>query len=284
MSESNKNDAAPDVLPPAEMARETAAAGKTKAELATPSLVTLGLLAGAYIAFGSLFATVTLAGADRAAFGQVQLLAGLAFSLGLILVLIGGAELFTGNTLMIVSGAEGDARVGPITRALALAWVTNFVGSVAIVGLAFAAGVHTAGEGRVGISALETAQTKAAKSFAEVLASGVLANMLVCLAVWLAAGARTAADKVLVIVPPIAAFVALGLEHSVANMSLLPMGLVIRDCAGPEFWAKAGVSAVDYPGLTWAGAARNLAASTLGNMIGGMLIGAAYWFAYLRQK
>jgi formate transporter len=279
----NSGKATTELRDPKEIAQETVSKGQAKAQRGTVALISLGLLAGVYIAFGSLFSTVATAGADSWAFGPAQVLAGVVFSLGLILVLVGGAELFTGNTLMVVAGVEDRADTGPIVWALTLAWITNFIGSLLIVVLAFLAGVHTAGDGAVGVSALKTAELKAAKTFFEVLASGVIANMLVCLAVWMAFGAKTAVGKVAVIVPPIAAFVAIGLEHSVANMSLLPMGLSVYEFADPEFWIKADVSRDDYPGLTWAGSARNLVASTIGNMLGGALIGMTYWAAYLRK-
>lgn len=275
----------PDVHPPPKIAQATAKKGETKAGLDLPVMLVLGLLAGAYIAFGGLFATLAQAGAqDVLPHGVAQVLAGLVFSLGLILVLVGGAELFTGNTLLVVAWAERRAGFTPVLQALGVAWVTNLLGSLAIVALALLAGVHTAGDGTVGAAALRTADSKAGLDFGTVLASGILANMLVCLAVWLAFGARSAADKVLVIVPPIAAFVAIGLEHSVANMSLIPLGWGVKEFAGPEFWTSAGVQPDQYPDLTLGGFARNLAAATVGNVIGGVVVGAAYWFAYLRPK
>lgn len=276
--------AEPDVHPPQKIARTTKQKGEKKATLPTPELLVMGLLAGAYIGFGSLFSTVALAGAqDAMPHGAAQVLSGVVFSLGLILVLVGGAELFTGNTLMVVAWAKDRAHVGDVGRALSLAYVTNFAGSVAIVVLALAAAVHTAGDGAVGAAALRTADQKAGLPFGTALVSGILANALVCLAVWLAYGARSAADKVLVIVPPIAAFVALGLEHSVANMSLIPLGWGVKEFAGPEFWADTGLQPEMFAAITPGGFARNLAGSTIGNMIGGALVGGAYWFAYLRR-
>lgn len=273
----------PDVHPPKRIARTTKQKGATKAGLDTPELLVLGVLAGVYIAFGSLFSTLALAGTqDAMPHGPAQVLAGVAFSLGLILVLIGGAELFTGNTLMVVAWAKGRAEILQVGRALGLAYVTNFVGSIAIVALAMTAAVHAAGDGAVGAVALRTADEKAGLGFGTALVSGIGANMLVCLAVWLAYGARSAADKVLVIVPPIAAFVALGLEHSVANMSLIPLGWAVKEFAGPGFWTDTGLQPDMYAALTAGGFARNLAASTIGNVIGGVIVGGAYWFAYLR--
>jgi len=278
-------DAGPDVHPPRTIARRTKQKGSTKATLPASELFVLGLLAGVYIAFGSLFSTVALAGAqDAVPHGIARVLSGLVFSLGLILVLVGGAELFTGNTLMVVAWAKDRARVGDVLRALGLAYVTNFIGSIAIVVLALWAAVHMAGDGAVGAAALRTADQKAGLGFGTALASGILANMLVCLAVWLAYGARSAADKVLVIVPPIAAFVAIGLEHSVANMSLIPLGWGVKTFAAAEFWRETGLQPDMFAAITPAGFARNLTACTIGNVIGGALVGGAYWFAYLREE
>lgn len=270
----------PEAKPPGKIAEAATQTGAKKASLDWPVLAVLGLLAGAYIGFGGLFSTVALAGAEASGmpFGAARLLSGLAFSLGLVLVLVAGAELFTGNTLLVVAWAEGRADAGDIWKALALAYLTNLVGSVAVAALAFAAGAHAAGDGAVGAAALSTAQAKAALPFGQAFASGVAANILVCLAVWMAWGARSAADKVLVIVPPIAAFVALGLEHSVANMSLIPFGWMVRE------FADAGGDAEAFAAVTPGGFISNLVPVTLGNMAGGALVGAAYWFSYLRPK
>jgi formate/nitrite transporter len=259
-----------EIRPPKKIAIATRAKGKAKAELDAPVLLMLALLAGAYIAFGGLFAMTALAGTSEALpFGPAQVLAGVVFALGLILVLLGGAELFTGNTLLVVAWAEGRAGFAPILWALLLAYVANFAGSIAIVLLAFAANLHMAGDGAVGAAALAGATRKVELGFGAALASGILANMLVCLAVWLAFGARSAADKVLVIIPPIAAFVAMGLEHSVANMSLIPFGWLVQGSEGP-------IGLGSFLG--------NLVPVTLGNILGGGAIGLAYWFAYLRPQ
>ena len=281
----DRPDPSPDVLPPQKIAQTTTKKGVQKAGLDLPVLTVLGLLAGAYIAFGGLFATVALAGAEGALpHGVAQVLAGVVFSLGLILVLVGGAELFTGNTLLVVAWAEGRAGFAPVLWVLGLAYVTNLAGSIAIALLAFAADAHTAGDGAVGAAALSTAHDKVTLDFWTALASGIAANVLVCLAVWLAFGARSAADKVLVIVPPIAAFVAAGFEHSVANMYLIPYGWLVKELAPPEFWSQAGLDAAAYQALTLQGFAANLVPVRLGNVIGGFLVGTAYWFAYLRPR
>lgn len=277
-------DPKPDVHPPKKIAQATMQQGEQKAGLDTPVLAVLAALAGVYVAFGGLFSLLAQAGAEAMPYGAAQVLGGVVFSLGLVLVLVGGAELFTGNTLMVVAWAEGRAGFAPVLHALGIAYILNFLGSIAVALLAFWAGVHMAGDGAVGTAALRTAERKSGLGFGTALASGIAANMLVCLAVWLAFGARSAADKVLVIVPPIAAFVALGLEHSVANMSLIPFGWLVKEGAAPEFWATAGLDPGAYPALGLGGLVGNLVPVTIGNVIGGVLVGAAYWFAYLRPK
>lgn len=277
-------DPSPDVKPPERIAATATRKGAKKAALDAPVLSVLALLAGAYIAFGSLFFLVAQAGSEAMPFGVAQVLGGAVFSLGLILVLVGGAELFTGNTLLVVAWAEGRAGFAPVLQALGIAYVMNFAGSVAIAALAVAGGVHEAGGGAVGAAALRIAERKSELGFVTALASGIAANMLVCLAVWLAFGARSAADKVLVIIPPIAAFVALGLEHSVANMSLIPFAWMVRDWAGPEFWQAARLDPAAYGAIGPGRLVANLVPVTIGNVIGGMLVGGAYWFAYLRPK
>lgn len=274
-----------EVRPPDAIAQAATKAGAKKAALDWPVLATLGVLAGLYIGFGGLASTVALAGAEGAMpYGAARLLAGLAFTLGLILVVVGGAELFTGNTLLVVAWAEGRARMRDIAAARALAWGTNLAGALLAVALALLAGLPAMGEGAVGAAALKAAAAKGSLPFGQAFASGVLANILVCLAVWMAWGARTAADKVLIVVPPIAAFVALNTEHSVANMALIPLGWGVRETADTDFWAATGLSPDAFEAAGPAGVLANLVPVTLGNLLGGILVGAAYWVAYLRPK
>ncbi|NJC09993.1 formate/nitrite transporter family protein [Polymorphobacter fuscus] len=274
-----------DLRAPDAIAAEASEKGEAKAQLDFGVLAILALLAGVYISFGGLFAIVALAGADGVtAFGAAQLLAGLAFSLGLILVLLAGAELFTGNTLLIVAWAQGKVAMAAVLRALGLAYGFNFAGSLIVAAIVVAAGVHMAGGGAVGIAALEMADGKAKLAFGPALASGILANMLVCLAVWLSFGARSAADKILVIIPPITAFVSAGLEHSIANMFILPFAWGVKQFADPGFWTMTGATAAQYAAVTPSAFIGNLVPVTIGNIIGGFAVGAGYWFAYLRPR
>jgi len=286
--ERNSNDTfvAIDALLPREMAEKAERIGGEKIRLDTPSLLALAVLAGAFIALGAMLATIVAAGAGGILpHGLTRLLSGLVFSLGLILVVIGGAELFTGNNLMVMAWASGKVSFRDLLRAWTLVYVGNFAGSAATAVLVFLTGLYENGAGAVGAAALAAAQDKATLPFAEALVRGVLGNVLVCLAVWMCYSARTTADRILVIVPPVSAFVAAGFEHSVANMYLLPFGLLIRDWAPSSFWVSIDSSPAAFDGITWAGLALNLVPVTIGNVIGGgVLVGAVYWFVYLRSQ
>lgn len=274
-----------DALLPPDTALACEAAGTAKAGRDAVTLVVLGLLAGAFIAFGAIFMTVVLTGAGALPWGAGRLLAGVSFSLGLILVIVGGAELFTGDSLMIVACASRKITAGALLRAWGLVYLGNILGAAGTVALVFLAGQHEFAGGAVGKTALVIGSAKAALPTVQMFFLAVLCNVLVCLAVWMSFGARSIADKVLVIVPPVAAFVAAGFEHSIANMYLLPYALVLKACAGPEFWAAIGQEASAYPALTVANALRNIAVTTLGNLVGGsLLVGAVYWFVYLRRR
>jgi formate/nitrite transporter len=247
--------------------------------------LTLGVLAGAFIALGAAFATTTGAGAAGALpYGVARLLVGVVFSLGLILVVVAGAELFTGNNLIVMAWAERRISLRRLLRKWALVYAGNLIGALGTVSLVYVARQYEFGAGSVGTSALAIAQSKSQLDFSQAVALGALCNALVCLAVWLCYAGRSVTDKAIAIVFPISAFVALGFEHSVANMYFLPMGVLIREHAPEQFWAQAQVSAGDYPDVTWAGAiVHNLLPVTVGNVIGGsVMVGLVYWAVYLR--
>jgi formate transporter len=274
-----------DALLPPEMALACEAAGTVKAGRDTLALIVLGVLAGAFIALGAMFMTVVLTGTGDLPWGVARLLAGLVFSLGLILVVVGGAELFTGDSLMIVACASQRITLGALLRAWSLVYVGNITGAVGTAALVFLAGQHGFNGGAVGKTALAIASAKSALPTVQLFFLGVLCNVLVCLAVWMSFGARSTTDKIMVIVPPVAAFVAAGFEHSIANLYLLPYGLALKTWAGPEFWAAIGQSATAYPELTLAGALHNISVATIGNLVGGsLMVGTVYWFVYLRQR
>lgn len=275
-----------DPLLPAEMARKAEAIGAGKARLDTISLLALAVLAGADIAFGAIFMTTTMAGAaGELPFGVVRMLGGVVFSLGLILVVVGGAELFTGNNLMVMAWASGKISTTRLLRAWALVFLGNFVGGVGTALMAQLAGWYKLGGGAVGKTVLDIGAAKSALPFVEALFLGVLCNVLVCLAIWLTYSCRSVSGKVLVIVPPIAAFVAAGFEHSVANMFFLPMALLIKWAAPASFWETIGASPAAFDAVTVGGLAANMVPVTIGNLIGGgVLVGIVYWFIYLRKR
>lgn len=274
-----------DALLPQEIALKAEDVGIEKAELDLLSLLTLAVLAGAFIAFGAIFATTVAAGAADLPYGVARLLSGIVFSLGLILVIVGGAELFTGNTIIVMGWAARRIPTVRVVRNWIFVFVGNFVGSVATAAITFAAGQYKMGGGAVGKAALATASAKTALPFGEALALGILCNTLVCLAIWLCLGTRRTSGRILAIVFPIAAFVASGFEHSVANMYFIPIGLLIKYLGADSFWLATGLSPADYPGLTVEGFVRNLVPVTVGNIIGGgVLVSAVYWFVYLRRR
>lgn len=275
-----------DALLPAEMAAKAEQIGVRKAHLNPVSMFVLAILAGAFIALGAIFSTTVVAGAgDTLPYGVTRLLAGLVFSLGLILVIVGGAELFTGNNLIVMAWANHKVSTRLLLQNWVIVYLGNFVGSIGTAVLAYYSGQFTFGKGVVGAAALVTASAKVNLDFVQAIVLGILCNALVCLAVWLTFSARTTTDRILAIIPPISAFVAAGFEHSIANMYFVPLGLFVKDGAPASFWTNIGKTAADYASLTWGNfLLKNLLPVTIGNIIGGsVFVGAVYWFVYLRQ-
>jgi formate transporter len=270
-----------DALPPVEMARKAEHVGAAKAGMSTANTLALSVLAGAFIALGAIFATTVTAGGADVSFGVLRLLGGLAFSLGLILVVVAGAELFTGNNLIVMAWASRRVRTIQVARNWGLVYVGNFAGAVATAGLLFVGKQYEFGDGAVGVQALSIAASKTSLGFVQAIALGAFCNGLVCLAVWLCYSARTTTDKILSIVPPIAAFVAAGFEHSVANMFFIPMGLLVKSDDG---FVSAHATRPTLDDLTWERfVTANLVPVTIGNIVGGaLMVGAIYWFVYLR--
>lgn len=244
------------------------------------SVFVLGLLAGAYIGFGALLCTtVTFDLAPRAGIGLTKLVAGAAFSLGLMLVVIAGAELFTGNNLMVSSVLSQEITFGSMTKRWVLVYVANFLGSLVLALIFYLSGLWKTGDGALGAAAVRIAVAKVELGFWEALVRGIGCNWLVCLAVWMALAARQTIGKIFAIFFPIMAFVAIGFEHCVANMYFIPTGLLLVQWAGIEQPASGTVE-----GFTWLNFfVRNLVPVTIGNVIGGgVFVGMSYWGAYLR--
>jgi formate transporter len=282
-----RHDADPhafDALLPREIAEKAERVGAQKARMDAPRLFVLAVLAGAFIALGAMFATTVLAGSDGVlSYGVSRLLAGSVFCLGLILVIAGGAELFTGNTLIVIAWAAGDIRLHEMLRAWAIAFAGNFIGAIGTAVLVLLSGQHLSDHGSVGELALKLAVVKVTLPMERAFFLGILCNVLVCLAVWLAYGARSLADKVLAVIFPVSAFVAAGFEHSVANMYLVPLGLLLKSFGPSELVAAVVRGPVSLDALTWPAFLLSLVPVTLGNIVGGaLLVGGVYWFIYLR--
>jgi formate/nitrite transporter len=285
MSDRNGGPGGVDALLPAEMARRCEAAGMAKAARDTGTLLALGALAGAFIAFGAIFMTVVATGAAAWPYGAGRLLAGLVFSLGLILTIVGGAELFTGDALMVMAWAARRISAATLWRAWALVYLGNIAGALGTAALMLLAEHYLQGGAAVGKTALAIADAKAALAPVPLFFLAVLCNALVCLAVWMSFAGRSVIDKVAVIVPPVAAFVAAGFEHSIANLYFLPYALGIKALAPAGFWTAIGAAPETYAALTATAALANIAISTMGNLLGGsLLVGAVYWFVYLRPR
>ena len=281
-----REDHGVDALLPAEIALKAEAVGVQKTGLDALTLLALAVLAGAFIGLGAMFATTVLAGADGVLpFGGARLLAGMVFCLGLILVIVGGAELFTGNALIVMAWAAGKVQLRQMLRVWAIVYVGNFIGAIGTALLVFLSGQYLAGRGAVAEVVLSLALAKATLPFDHALFLGILCNVLVCLAVWLALGARTTSGKVLAILFPVSAFVVAGFEHSVANMYLVPLGLLVKTWGPAAMWTEIGADPAAYAALTWPAFFLGLVPVTLGNIIGGsVLVGGVYWFIYLRRR
>lgn len=285
----NQNPPSPslDALLPAEMAKKAENVGVTKANLGPFRMFALAVLAGAFIAMGAVFMTIVTTGATGIlSYGVTRLLAGLAFCLGLILVVVAGAELFTGNNLIIMAWAGGKISTGKLWRNWIIVYLGNFAGSILTAYGMFLSGQYLFNKGAVGLNALNIAAAKTSLDFIPALVLGVFCNALVCLAVWLCMSARTTVDKIVAIIFPISAFVAAGFEHSVANMYFIPVGLFIKNGAPAEFWTAIGQTSADFASITWGNfLIANLLPVTLGNIIGGaLMVGLVYWFIYLRPS
>ena len=287
-----------DALMPAAMAAKAEDLGVKKAALPALKMFALAILAGAFIGVGAIFATTVSAGsmavkdaAGAAAFstalpyGVTRLLAGLAFTVGLILVVVGGSELFTGNNLIMMAFASKKVSLGGLLRNWGIVYLGNFVGSIVTAYIVFLGKQYSFGNGAIGLTALGIGEAKTSFTFIQAVALGIMCNALVCMAVWMCYSARSTTDKILAIIPPIACFVAAGFEHSVANMYFIPVSLFIKGSGDTTFFTAIGKTAENFPHLTWGNFFfANLLPVTIGNIIGGaFMVGLIYWFIYLRK-
>ncbi len=274
-----------DALLPPEMAAKAADIGVKKTKLDTLRMFLLAILAGAFIAMGAIFATTVSAGASALPFGVARLLAGLVFTLGLILVVVSGSELFTGNNLIVIAYASRKVKLEALLRNWGIVYLGNFVGAILTAGLMFLTRQYTFGAGSIGLAALNTGEAKTSLAFWQAVALGIFCNALVCMAVWMCFSARTTVDKILAIIPPIAAFVAAGFEHSIANMYFIPIALLIKQFGSAKFFETIQKTPADFPNLTWSNFfVVNLVPVTIGNIIGGaVMVGVMYWVIYLSK-
>lgn len=261
----------PDALAPAEVEAKAEALAETKACMPAGRMFVAAMLAGAFVAFGGMYFCVFLSDPTMPYAAQ-RVVGGLCFCLGLELVLCCGAELFTGNSLMACGLASKRIGVAPMLRNWVIVWLGNLVGSLFAVALLFFADIPGGNGGLIGEAVVNLAAGKVSLELPAMFFKAILCNIFVCLAVWIGFSARSVTDKVIGILLPISAFVACGFEHCVANMFFLPMGLLLN---------VTGVGAADA--VTLFGVAQNIGVVTLGNIVGGVLVGMAYWYAYRKR-
>ena len=261
-----------DAYSPKEIAERVENIGVAKARLPLLTMATLGVLAGGFIGLGALYFTLVTSDSTLG-FAASRLLGGLTFSLGLILVVVAGAELFTGNNLLVMAWASQRIATRELMWNWLIVYFTNFIGAVGLVFLVLLSGHWEMAGGAIGANAVKIAAAKVTLSFSEAFFKGILCNILVCLAVWLALAARSVVDKIFAIIFPISAFVAAGFEHSIANMYFIPLGILLKD--------RVLVNGAEN--LSWLGLWSNLVPVTLGNIVGGgLLVALVYYFIYRR--
>ena len=259
-----------DAYSPKDIAERVEEIGVTKARLPLLTVTTLGVLAGGFIGLGALYFTFVTSDPSLT-FAGSRVLGGVAFSLGLILVVVAGAELFTGNNLLVMAWASRRITTSELLANWTIVFVANLVGAIGLVVLVFLPQQWQMNNNAVGINAVKIAAAKTAMPFWEAFFKGILCNILVCLAVWLALAGRSVIDKIFAVVFPISAFVAAGFEHSVANMYFIPLGILLKGRV-----AEAGGET-----LSWFGLFSNLVPVTLGNIVGGgVMVALVYYFVY----
>jgi formate transporter len=274
-----------DFLLPKEMAANAESIGVNKVNAPFSKTFILAILAGAFIAFGAAFYTAVTANSNISE-GITKLIGGITFSLGLILVIVGGAELFTGNNLIVMAWANGKVSLSKMLINWLWVYIGNALGALVIAILMLIAKSHHAASGAVGLHLLNIAKRKCELDFFQAIASGVLCNILVCLAVWLCFSSKSISGKILAIIFPISAFVALGFEHSIANIYFILKALLIFSFDTNYIQIFLGQSLSNFESISWYNFIfHNLIPVTIGNVLGGgVLVGAVYWFVYLRSE
>ncbi|MDC7690434.1 formate/nitrite transporter family protein [Vogesella indigofera] len=262
-----------DAFSPAQIAEKIEQVGVSKARLPLLQMVLLGMLAGAFISLGALYFVLVVSD-DTLGFAASRVLGGVVFSLGLLLVVVAGAELFTGNNLLMMAWADGRISSYALLRNWLVVCAANFAGAAGMALLVWLSGHPAMNDGRVAVLVVTLAGAKCAAPLAALFWKGVLCNILVCMAVWMAMAGRSVTDKFIAVVFPISAFVAAGFEHSIANMYLIPLAMLLQDSVPP---------ALVSPALGVTGLLRNLAAVIAGNILGGsVLVALVYHLIYRR--
>ena len=271
----------PDCLAGAAIEAKGESVGVTKAGMNKQAVIPLSILAGMFIGMGALF--MTYVKADQSlSFAASSVLGGIVFSLGLICVVVAGAELFTGNSLMVMAALSKKISWADLGKNWVVVWVFNFIGSLILVAIIFGCGLMAtkAGDNTIGNQMVAIASAKIGLDPMQILFRGIMCNLLVCLAVWMGFAGRTVIDKIFTCIFPVMAFVAMGFEHCVANMFFLPMGVL---AAGQGFGAQLDPAAL--ANVTVSGALYNIALATIGNIIGGaVFVGILYWWAYQKKE
>ena len=272
------------LLPP-EMAARAADVGESKATKKPIKSFMLAIAAGMHIGIAFVFYTVVTTGAAEMPYGMAKLMGGLAFSLGLILVVITGGELFTSTVLTLVAKVSGRITWSQLAKNWCVVYFGNFVGAMMLVGIMMVTKEYMSDGGLMGLNAMAISQHKLHHTFWQAVALGLMCNLLVCLAIWMTYSARSLTDKVIILILPVAMFVASGFEHSIANMFQVPMAIAIKNFAPAEFWHMTGANIANYADLNVADfVINNLIPVTIGNIIGGgLFVGIYFWMIYLKD-
>ncbi|GAB2650293.1 formate transporter FocA [Vibrio panuliri] len=283
MSSNHAND---QCFSPVEMMAEAEKFALSKAKKNTGMTLSLAIMAGAFIGLAFLFYITVTTGATQSGWGLSRLAGGLAFSMGLILIVICGGELFTSSVLSSISWANSQISFGKMLSIWGKVYIGNFIGAMLLLAIVTAAGLYQLDHGQWGLNALNIAQHKLHHTMVQAFALGILCNLLVCLAIWLTFSSANAMTKAAMTIMPVAMFVSSGFEHCVANMFMVPLGIVIQNFAPESFWATTGATAAQYADLNITQfITANLIPVTLGNIVGGaVLVGLANWCIYRRPQ
>ncbi len=273
-------------IAPYEMMGEAEKFALSKTSKSTSMTISLAIMAGAFIGIAFLFYITVTTGSSAVGWGISRLVGGIAFSLGLILIVIGGGELFTSSVLSAIALANKQINVKKMLSIWGKVYIGNFIGAILLLALVTGAGLYQLDHGQWGLNALNIAQHKLHHTPLQAFSLGVLCNLLVCLAIWLSFSATNALTKSAMLILPVAMFVSSGFEHCVANMFMVPLGISIQTFASPEFWAQIGATPAQYADLNWGQfVSANLIPVTLGNIVGGaVLVGLANWSIYSRPQ